>query len=211
MLADTTLQKANTPILLNNGKKNPVGYGLGWEIGKDTSYGKIVWHGGGMIGLRATLLRNVTKHQDIILFDNTQNETDDIAKDALKILNGEKVKPNGKSAARIFGKELIHNGIIAAEAALSILRKDTINYAFNENEFNNLGYDLMNNNKLQEALETFKTNTQLFPQSWNVYDSYGEALLKNSQKEEAVQMYKKSVELNPDNQNGKKVLGRILK
>ena len=102
MLADTTLQKAYTPILLNNGKINPVGYGLGWEIGKDTSYGKIVWHGGGMIGLRATLLRNVTKHQDIILFDNTQNETDDIAKDALKILNGEKVKPNGKSAGKNF-------------------------------------------------------------------------------------------------------------
>jgi CubicO group peptidase (beta-lactamase class C family) len=211
LLADTILQKAFIPVALNNGSSNPVGNGLGWKIGKDTSYGKIVWHGGGMIGLRSTLLRNVTKHQTIILIDNTQNETDDIAKDALKILNGVNVKPYGKSAARIFAKELINNGIKAAENTLSKLLKDTVNYSVNENEFNDLGYDLMNQNKLIEALETLKVNTQLFPRSWNVYDSYGEALLKNNQKQEATEMYKKSIELNPDNQHGKKILESIFK
>lgn len=69
----------------------------------------------------------------------------------------------------------------------------------------------MSNDKKNEALETFKANTRLFPNSWNVYDSYGEALLKYGQKEEAIKMYKKSVQLNPDNQNGKKVLEGISK
>jgi tetratricopeptide (TPR) repeat protein len=86
----------------------------------------------------------------------------------------------------------------------------TLNFRMDENEFNDLGYDLMNNGYLKEALETFKLNATLFPHSWNVYDSYGEALLKSGQNDEAIKMYKKSVELNPGNENGKKVLARIL-
>ena len=184
---------------------------MDWIIETHSNYGKIVRGSGGAIGLRSSLFRNITKNQTIILIDNTQNETDNIARDVVKIINEQTVKPYGKSAAKEFGKTIITKGIDAAIATLEKLKTDSSNYIINENDFNILGYDLMSNDKKNEALETFKANTQLFPNSWNVYDSYGEALLKYGQKEKAIKMYKKSVELNPDNQNGKKVLEGISK
>lgn len=214
LLKSETLAKAYTPVLLNNGSPNPGNrnnnsFGLGWIIENDSTYGKVVRASGGAIGLRSTLLRNISKQQTIVLIDNTQNETDDIAKDVLKILNGGQIEPYGKSAAKEFGKILVSQGIKAADDMMQKLKADSAHYSFNENEFNNLGYDLMSNQKLNEALETFKVNTELFPQSWNVYDSYGEALLKTGRKEEAVKMYQKSVEINPDNENGKKILNEL--
>jgi tetratricopeptide (TPR) repeat protein len=80
-----------------------------------------------------------------------------------------------------------------------------------ENDLNDWGYRMMSKGQNKEALEIFKLNVHLYPESWNVYDSYGESLLKNGQKEEAVKMYTKSVDLNPDNKHGKKVLEGMLK
>jgi CubicO group peptidase (beta-lactamase class C family) len=216
LLKSKTLEEAYTPVLMKNGNANPGNrnnnsFGLGWIIENDSSYGKIVRASGGGIGLRSTLLRNISRQQTIILIDNTQNETDDISKDVLKIINGEQIKPYGKSAAREFGKALISLGIDSARNIMQKYKTRSSLYTFNENEFNSLGYDLMSNQKLNEALETFRINTELFPDSWNVYDSYGEALLKIGKKEEAIKMYKKSVMLNSDNENGKKVLEELLK
>jgi tetratricopeptide (TPR) repeat protein len=211
LLSDATLAKAYTLTKLNNGKDSPVEIGLGWKVYNDNPFGQVVGHTGGLVGLSAVFLRNVTKHQTVILFDNTQNRTEDAGEDALKILNGGKATPLAKSAARVYGRIIISKGIDAANAELAIMQKDSTQYAVVENEFNILGYDLKANNKLTLALEAFRKNMQLFPQSWNVYDSYGEALLENGQKDEAIKMYKKSIELNPENDNGIKVLKELSK
>lgn len=78
-----------------------------------------------------------------------------------------------------------------------------------ENDLNEWGYALLGNEELEKALEVFKLNTMLYPESSNAYDSYGEALLKANRKAEAIKMYGKSVELNPENENGKKVLEQL--
>jgi len=210
LLNEATLREAYVPVQLNNGSDNPVGYGLGWKIEKSNPFGQVVRGSGGMIGLRASLLRNITKQQTIIIIDNTQNESDNIALEALKILNGQKVKPFGKSAARKYGKTLVEKGIGEGKIVWAKLRNDTTTYSFHENEFNDLGYDLMNDGKMSEALEVFKVNTELFPGSWNVYDSYGEILLKVGKKADAVKMYRKSIELNPGNKNAEGVLKQLL-
>ncbi|MDH7461275.1 serine hydrolase [Chitinophagaceae bacterium 26-R-25] len=206
LLSDATLAKAYTLTKLNNGKDSPVEIGLGWKVYNDNPFGQVVGHTGGLIGLSAVFLRNITRHQTVIVIDNTQNRTEDVGGDALKILNGGKAVPLAKSAAREYGRTLVSKGIEDANTDLVAMKKDSAHYSLVETEFNILGYDLMANNKLNLALEVFKTNMQLFPQSWNVYDSYGEALLQNGQKDEAIKMYKKSVELNPENENGVKIL-----
>lgn len=206
LLLDATLAKAYTLTKLNNGKDSPVEIGLGWKVYSDNPYGQVVGHTGGLIGLSAVFMRNITKHQTVILFDNTQNRTEDVGEDALKILNGGQAVPLAKSAARIYGRALVSKGIEAANIELAVIQKDSSHYSLVENEVNILGYDLMANNKLNLALAAFKKNVESFPLSWNVYDSYGEALLENGQKEEAIKMYKKSIELNPENENGVKVL-----
>lgn len=114
------------------------------------------------------------------------------------------------SIAKIYGEEMMHEGISAASAKLHLLMQDTGKYYLNETEFNRVGYIFINRNKKEEAVEWFKNYTQLFPSSWNAFDSYGEALLKYDQKELAVKMYKRSVEINPNNENGKKILKGLM-
>jgi len=211
LLSRSTLKEAFVPVRLNNGKINPVRNGLGWQVEQDSAFGTLVFHGGGIIGLRSIFLRNITKHQTIIILDNSQNDVDEMQEHALKILNGQAVKQPGQSLAKLYGKVLVNKGMPAASSILDSLHADSVNYSLNEGEFNSLGYDLLSSNKIVEALETFKINTRLFPESWNVYDSYGEALLKIGQKEEAIKMYKQSIKLNPGNKNGRTVLDELLK
>jgi tetratricopeptide (TPR) repeat protein len=91
------------------------------------------------------------------------------------------------------------------------VKKENTAYIHSEDNLNSLGYDYLNKNEIEKALEIFKLNVMLNPTSGNVYDSYGEILLKINKKEEAIKMYKKSVELNPENENGKRVLDGLLK
>ena len=85
-------------------------------------------------------------------------------------------------------------------------KKVEIENLHSENDLNEWGYKLIQDNELEKALEVFKLNTILYPQSWNAYDSYGEALYASNKTGEAIKMYKKSIALNPENENGKKVL-----
>lgn len=79
-------------------------------------------------------------------------------------------------------------------------------YDLSENELNMFGYQLMGKGRMEEALEVFKLNTELYPLGFNTYDSYGECLMALGQKEKAIAAYKKSLELNPDNTNASEVI-----
>lgn len=206
LLKDSSLKEAFTPVKLSNGKDNIQRYALGWITREDTSMGEIVKHDGGMPGGRSMLLRNITKHQTIILFDNTSNNVIPIADNALRILNNVKIEKPKKSGSKIYGITLANQGTAAADQILKKIKKEISNYYLDENEMNSLGYEFTFSNKNTEAEIVFKKNTELFPLSWNTYDSYGEILLKNHKKTAALKMYKKSIELNPENENGKNVL-----
>ena len=81
---------------------------------------------------------------------------------------------------------------------------------FDEREFNALGYRLMGKGRMKDAIEIFKLNVEMYPQSANVYDSLAEAHMNDGQKELAIKNYKKSLELNPDNTNAKKMLKKMV-
>ncbi|MCU7549918.1 hypothetical protein OCK74_12370 [Chitinophagaceae bacterium LB-8] len=78
-----------------------------------------------------------------------------------------------------------------------------------EDNINSAGYQLMNANRLNDAIELFKLNVQFFPKAWNPYDSLGEAYAKAGKKDLAIKNYEMSIKLNPKNDNGKKMLEKI--
>ncbi|MEW6194923.1 MAG: tetratricopeptide repeat protein [Bacteroidota bacterium] len=80
-----------------------------------------------------------------------------------------------------------------------------------ENEINALEYSFLQNGKTKDAIELFKLNTVVYPNSANVYDSLGEACLKDGQIDLAIKNYKKSLELNPQNEYVKKILEQLQK
>ncbi|MBT8274095.1 MAG: hypothetical protein KJO77_09825 [Bacteroidia bacterium] len=75
--------------------------------------------------------------------------------------------------------------------------KDSI-YDLSEEEINSFGYLLMGKERFKGALQIFKLNTELFPNSFNAFDSYGECLLLSGDRANAILAYRKSLELNPE-------------
>ena len=64
---------------------------------------------------------------------------------------------------------------------------------------NQLGYQLLGKGWMGEAINVFKTNVELYPQSANVYDSLAEAYEKNGKLELARPNYEKAVQLGERN------------
>lgn len=125
--------------------------------------------------------------------------------------------PGGASQAmRIFGDTQIPYEMLMAGKAVEALEgyrrikkeKPDAN-VIAEARLNTLGYTLMRQNKLPEAIAIFKVNVELYPNSWNVYDSLGEAYMANGDKELAITNYKKSLELNPKNSGGVQMLKKL--
>ena len=109
--------------------------------------------------------------------------------------------------------ELLQTGKSIDDVIQLVKSSDLQNSEYNlsESGINSFGYQLMGEEKNEEALKIFKMNTELFPEGFNTYDSYGECLVKIGRTEEGIIAYKKSLELNPDNDNAKKVLEEIEK
>ena len=74
---------------------------------------------------------------------------------------------------------------------------------------NNIGYEFLQNEMPDAAIDVFKLNTELFPNVANCFDSLGEAYFMTGNKEEAKINYAKVLELNPNNENAKKMLEKI--
>ncbi len=132
------------------------------------------------------------------------------------------IRPQHKSHVRVFflqhknlASEIIKKvGMDSLQASIAKSRKlrDTgSDIYFDEASFNEMGYYLMNSGKISEAIEVFKLNVELFPESFNVYDSLGEAYMKSGDKENAIKNYQKSLELNPENKNVREMLKKLEK
>ena len=112
-----------------------------------------------------------------------------------------------ESAAYQVEKAIRASGFETAIKKFHELRQDKqTTFYFEEREFNELGYRLVNTGKMREAIEIFKLNIETFPNSANVYDSMGEAYMKNGNTALAIKNYKKVLEMNPESENAKAML-----
>ncbi|MBI1937220.1 MAG: serine hydrolase [Ignavibacteriales bacterium] len=188
-------------------------YAFGWILQKKKIGSEefdVITHGGSINGFNTINYIIPKKGQAVILFSNASaaplNEmTDKI----IGILNGEEVKPPLKSLANYLHGIINEDGIDAAIEKFDELKNEIDVFSLRENEMNMLGYEMLAENRFDEALGVFKLNVREYPKSYNVYDSYGEALLKKGIKDSAIVYYKKSLEFNPRSKNGIKVLKEL--
>jgi len=66
-----------------------------------------------------------------------------------------------------------------------------------ENELNQYGYQLMNNGKIDKAIEVLTLNTKRFPKSANCFDSLGGRCINKKKSKNAIANFKKSLSMNP--------------
>jgi tetratricopeptide (TPR) repeat protein len=78
-----------------------------------------------------------------------------------------------------------------------------------EAKLNLQGYVFLREERYADAIEIFKLNVDLFPQSSNVYDSLGEGYMLSGDVDSAIANYEKSLELNPDNLNAVAMLEKL--
>ncbi len=105
---------------------------------------------------------------------------------------------------------IFESGIDSAIIQYHYLRKNMSDeYDFSEAQLNILGYLLIRNQMVKEAIEIFKLNAEAYPESANVYDSLAEGYMVEGETKLAEENYQKSLELNPDNENAKEMLGKL--
>jgi len=115
------------------------------------------------------------------------------------------------SADTLVPYELLMNGKVseAIEGYRKIKQGTPNNVTVQENRINGLGYNLMQQKKLSEAIALLKLNVEFYPKSSNAYDSLGEAYMTNGEKDLAIVNYKKSLELNPQNAGAREKLKKL--
>lgn len=87
----------------------------------------------------------------------------------------------------------------ALEGYLAIQQKDSLNRTIREGTFNRFGYQMLNDKKYELAIDIFKINTKLYPNSSNTYDSLGEAFWRLKDTIKAKENFNKALSINPEN------------
>jgi tetratricopeptide (TPR) repeat protein len=148
----------------------------------------------------------------------TGNPLDDFAnlrKVALRVKKGHVLEiapdpPKKPSIVDAIAHTLFRDGVAAAIAEYRKLKQAQFEtYDFSERELNRLGYELLKQQRMTDAIEIFKLNVEMFPNGFNAYDSLGEAYLKAGDQGLAAKNYRKSLELNPHNSNAAEALKKI--
>jgi tetratricopeptide (TPR) repeat protein len=101
-------------------------------------------------------------------------------------------KPITVPVGRIIAKK---GAKAAVELYYQLKKNKPDNYDFREYLLNQLGYGLLDQNKIEDAIEIFKLNVKEYPESWNVYDSLGEAYMTKGDKANAIKNYEMALKL----------------
>lgn len=79
---------------------------------------------------------------------------------------------------------------INAAGAVKKLKSKTPDFSLTESEVNAWGYKLVSQKRLQDALELFRLNVYLYPESANAFDSLGEIYTEPGNKKPPVDHYR---------------------
>ena len=183
-------------------------YAYGWIVTKmplsDSQDSlNVVAHGGGINGFVTLITRLVDDRHLIVLFNNTG--ATDLNRMSIGIVNILYDRPYDlpkKSIADALYETLTKKDITSAIKQYHELKeKYPDDYDFRLRELNRLGYELLRTDMVDNAIEIFKLNTEVYPKESNGFDSLGEAYMKKGERELAIINYAKSLELNPKNKN----------
>lgn len=123
----------------------------------------------------------------------------------MKEAKGFGLSPRVKSVRSVLDKKGYGNAI----AEVKKLQKKDSDFELSEREVNNWGYKLLAQKRPADALEIFKLNVYLYPQSANAFDSLGEIFAELGNTKLAIKNYAKSLKLNPENKNAEIQLGKL--
>ena len=205
ILSNALFEKLTTPYVKET-EDGSSHYAYGWAIYTSDRNTKIISHNGGNSIFFHDYIWLPEEDVVIILFTNTSTREVEVAWPIEKMLFDSTYtpKPIKKNFFHSTFDFIKNNTIQNSDELSSMLKKEYGAEIRSPSELNNLGYRILKNDIIEIpesahwAIEIFKLNTELFPESGNIYDSLGEAYITNNQKEEAIKSYEKALELAPD-------------
>lgn len=203
------LKPASLPTLwmpgqLNNGSQDGFswllnGYALGWPTVSRPEHRAVAPVGGG----RSAVFLYPDDDLANVLLTNLTGANPDTFIDELagyyipdmKAATGFGLPPT----VHALHQQLRQRGFAHMQEAVKQAKKKNAQLQLREKEVNAWGYLLLKLDKPQDALEIFKLNVRLYPQSANAYDSLAETYAALGSKALATKNYQRSLALNPQN------------
>jgi CubicO group peptidase (beta-lactamase class C family) len=185
-------------------------YGLGYGLATIDET-RLAGHGGANDGWQARFLVSPASGDGLIVMTNASlgfEVYDQLFCAWEQALGGAETCARGIAA--VMASAIARSGAADAVTLYRRIKAEaTGDYNFDEDQLNSLGYVLLREKRVDDAISMFRLNVEAFPDAFNPYDSLGEALLVRGDSAAAIANYRKSVELNPANENGKSVLRRL--
>ena len=212
LLSNKWLKEYFEPRISRQRGKYAYGWNIiSWPISSNGDSVKVIEHGGSINGFNVELARIEADSNTIILLNNTGGTVlNEISLKIVRILYGNEYEHPVTPVNEILRKTIIENGINKAKSVYADLKADQSGkHEFNPSQLYRLGYQLMAEQRYEDAIEIFKMNVEMYPENTYMYDSLGEAYMKNGQTDLAIKNYAKSLELNPDNTNAVNMLEKL--
>jgi CubicO group peptidase (beta-lactamase class C family) len=190
-------------------------YGYGWMITRYPVPGQdsvtLVYHDGGTSGAASVMYRFLESDRCVVVLSNVSPyDCYPIARDLSRVLHGRPYDLPKRSLVERFARTLEERGNDAAVKEFRLLKANEAEYELDGVAFNQLGYQYLRKNRLQEAVAVFQLNVEAFPQVADPYDSLAEGYMRQGRSELAIANYRRSLELDPNNANASVMLKRLI-
>lgn len=197
----------STKKLFDNNDGDELGYL--WEVGEAKEEGFYYSKSGTSSGVQSVILICPDSSYGFILIVN--NTSDKAFNDWVNLyysIEEELIKYPKINLVALLEQDLLINTDKTIKKYKELINEKGAYYT-NATALNNLGYKLLNDDKIKESIKIFKLLVSEFSDNFNAYDSLGEAYFKNKEYKKALINYKKSLELNTKNTNAEKYIQKI--
>ncbi|MCC8424358.1 serine hydrolase domain-containing protein [Mucilaginibacter sp. UR6-11] len=217
------LSETNKAVKLTHqptwGSPETLAIGLNWFTKTNFDGQREISGSGGTFGYSCYMAGYPAKGFGIVILTNeNDNQASDAINDLAKTIYNEIYFTAAQRAELGFGfsrsinlllKALNQNGFENAVKAAADLKHSDASFKLVEDDVNLFGYHLLNKGEKAKALEIFKLNVSLYPNSYNTYDSLAETYESLGDKVSAIQNYQRVLELNPDSHNATEHLKKL--
>lgn len=194
--------------------KDKPAVGISWFLDEHKGL-KTVSHSGGDTGFRSFLLLVPEKNISVMVACNYELcRTGAMAYAVLDLLLGEKPPEIERQIGFSFAEVLVKEGLESAKAFYKKMKEDSLQRKYflwkeDEGAMTYPGSLLLDREMLNEALEVFKFNLELNPNSGHAWGHVGITYARLANKELARQNLKKAIELLPDEEYLKEELKKL--
>jgi len=206
----------NTATVSPTGRHAPsLAWGLGWGLEQDGE-GWSIWHWGDNGPTKAYVAASPRRRAGFVLFANSENGLAIVPAILADVIGGASpacawLKLRGPSPSfGPFVSVLRASGAGQALDEYRAARKARPSEpGVDEETMNRIGYVLLRDKKVRDAVEVFKQNVADHQDSWNAFDSLGEAYATDGSTALAIQAYERSLQLNPASTGGAEALKKL--